>query len=200
MDTRTLDNSSRASLMADVELDVGLLGELEPRLRGLRGKLFDVRLSLGHGERLTAREVFAEHLRHGDAGPALVVSTAPLRIAAYANELDAVIMLAMPDELVARHELEEGSRLIAACTYAPMQPDQGYARDIIPGPRSSGHFADAAPLIADFLTRDQRKLDLYRRFQIPEQEWQYVASLASQYVDYFGERARDGRPVAVCFE
>ena len=194
---RTLDKESQASIEGGVQLSREKLVALEPGLRGWRGKLFDMRLSLGSGQKLTAVDIFQEHLRFGDVGPALVVSTAPLRIAAYANELDAVIMLGFPEHLA--DGLSEGDRLIAVCTYAPMQGDEGYARDVIPGPKSSGQFSNAAPLIADFLSDDTHKLDTHRRFGVLEQEWEYVAKLAAQYRDYFGERARDGLPIATCF-
>lgn len=193
---RTLDNESQASIEGGLSLSRAKLLELEPGLRGWRGKLFDMRLSLGSGQKLTAFEVFQEHLRFGDVGPAVVISTAPLRVAAYANEIDAIIMLAFPDALA--KGLDEGDRLIAVCTYAPMQED-GYARDLIPGPNSSGQFSNAAPLIADFLSEDTRKLDTHRRFGVLEEEWEHVARLAAQYRDYFGERARNGLPIATCF-
>ena len=93
-----------------------------------------------------------------------------------------------------------GDRLIAVCTYAPMDRETGYARDIIPGAQASGHFGDAAPLIADFLSEQSEKLDVYRRFHIPEPEWDRVREMIAQYHEYFGERARNGSPVSVCFQ
>lgn len=200
MRTRTLDDDSKASVIADIELSRERLARLEPRVRGWRGKLFDLRLSLGHGEWLGAREVFAEQLRYGDAGPALVGSLEPLRVYAYANELDAVVPLRFPDELAQWYDLEEGSRLLGVCTYAPAGPGRTRAPDLLPGPRASGHFVDAAPLIAEFLSEEASKLELYRRFQVPEDQWQRVAGMVAQHRDCFGDRARDGRPVSVCFD
>jgi hypothetical protein len=193
---RTLDNESQASIEGGLSLSREKLLALEPGLRGWRGKLFDMRLSLGSGQKLTAIDVFSEHLRFGDVGPAIVASVEPLRVAAYANELDAIVMLSFPRALA--QDLSEGDRLIAVCTYAPMQ-GEGYARDLIPGPKSSGQFSNAAPLIADFLSEDVHKLDAHRRFGVLEEEWEHVAKLAAQYREYFGERARNGLPIATCF-
>ncbi|MEC9396730.1 MAG: hypothetical protein VYE40_10370 [Myxococcota bacterium] len=193
---RTLDNESQASIEGGLSLSREKLLALEPGLRGWRGKLFDMRLSLGSGQKLTAIDVFSEHLRFGDVGPAIVASVEPLRVAAYANELDAIVMLSFP--LALAQDLSEGDRLIAVCTYAPMQ-GEGYARDLIPGPKSSGQFSNAAPLIADFLSEDVHKLDAHRRFGVLEEEWEHVAKLAAQYREYFGERARNGLPIATCF-
>ena len=196
---RTLDSSSIASRAAGLTISEEMLERAAPGLRGWRGRLFDARLSLGSGQRLSAREVFAEHLSHGDAGPALVVSTSPVRVAAYANELDAVIMLAFPDSLASALDWAEGERLVCVCTYAPREAMEGrYAQDIIPGKMSSGHFGDAAPLIGEVLSGDSARLQLIRG-SIPEDEWDHVASLARSYQEYYGERARDGDPVAVCF-
>lgn len=198
MQTRTLDPDSLANVRAELTLSPERLHALEPRLRGWRGRLFNLRLSLGSGERLTVADVLSEHLRFGDAAPALVVSTAPVRVAAYASELDAVIMLGFPDGVV--DSLTSGDRLVAVSTYAPMEscPD-GYARDLIPGPGSSGHFGDAAPLVADFLCDDDARLTLLKNAFSPE-IWEHLESLAAQYEEYFGQRARRGTPIAVCFD
>lgn len=195
---KTLDPDSMATVRAELTLSPQRLAALEPRLRGWRGRLFNMRLSLGSGARLGAADVFAEHLRLGDAAPALVVSTSPLRVAAYATELDAVVMLSFPQDLAA--DLSPGDRLLAVSTYAPMEmcPD-GYAKDLIPGPGSSGHFGDAAPLIADFLCEDDARLLILKNAFSPEM-WDHLTSLAAQYEEYFGQRARPGSPISVCFD
>ena len=120
-------------------------------------------------------------------------------MAAYANELDAVVMLAFPGALAQELGWAEGERLVAVCTYAPREAMEGrYARDVIPGKMSSGHFGDAAPLIGEVLSDDDARLQLIRG-SIPEDEWAHVGELARAHQEYFEGRARDGDPVAVCF-
>lgn len=200
MSTRTLDPHSLASVRAGLTLNPERLLQTEPHLRGWRRRLFDLRLFLGSAGSMTLEGVLSEHLQHGDAAPALVVSTAPLRVAAYATELDAVVMLLMPDTLVKAHNLSAGDRLLAVSTYAPMAScEDGYAKDLIPGPGSSGHFGDAAPLIADFLCEDPVRLKTLKD-AFPAHIWDHLSSLATQYEEYFGQRARKGTPIAVCFD
>ncbi|MEM1349984.1 MAG: hypothetical protein AAGI01_15595, partial [Myxococcota bacterium] len=198
-DTKTLDNQSMASVAGGVRLSQERLHSLEPGLRGWRGKLFDARLTLGSLSRLTAARVFAEHLMYGDAAPALVVSTTPFKVAAFAPGLDAVIMLAFEDAVrdALSQAPETGDRLLVINTYESMN-EEGYAPGVIPGPSAPGAFRDAAPLIADWLTDDAARVQLIKR-SFPEELWLHVGALASSYVEYFGEKARAGNPVAVCF-
>lgn len=201
MDTKTLDNKSMASFTAGVSLSLERLERMEPGLQGWRGRLFDWRLSLGHRGLLKAKDVFAEHLMHGDAAPALVVSLKPLHVAAYANEIDAVVMLSFerePGALITGHNLEVGKRLLAIATYAPRHDEGGYARDIIPGPANSGLFGDASLLIADFLSEDDARLMLLKS-AIPKKRWDHLNALTTQYREYFGVRTRRGDPLSVCF-
>lgn len=199
MDTKTLDNTSMAAQSTGLSVSPARLNALEPRLTGWRGRLFNVRLSLGQGQRLSALEAFEEHLRHGDAGPALVVDTDPVRVAAYANELDAVVMLTFEPQALAGHVLSVGDRLLCVCTYEPAGQTPGYAADIIPGPRSSGHFRDAAPLIADFLCDAHARIELIKGAFDPA-IWPHVDSLVHQHQEYFGAKARPGNPISVCFD
>ncbi len=189
-----------ANVRAELTLSPQKLAALEPRLRGWRRRLFNLRLSLGSGGKMSVEEVLGEHLKFGDAAPAQVASVSPLRVAAYVAELDAVIMLTFPDVIADAHALSPGDRLLGVSTYAPMEAcEDGYARDLIPGPGSSGHFGDAAPLIADFLCDDDARLTLLKNAFSPE-IWEHLSSLTSQYEEYFDQRARAGTPIAVCFD
>ena len=200
METKTLDNQSMASHALGVTLSEQKLKVLEPKLYTWWGKFFNWRLSLGHREKLTAQEVFSEHLRYGDVGPALVMQTDPVRVAAYASELDAVVMLSFEPELATSLALEVGQRLLCVCTYEPMPQDKKhYASDIIPGPNASGHFRNAAPLIADLMSDGVAQLELFKNALDP-QLWAHVASLAKQHLEMFGGQARSGRPIHVCFD
>lgn len=199
MDTKTLDNTSMAAQSTGLAVSPQRLRVLEPGLAGWRGRLFNFRLSLGQGQRVSALEAFEEHLRHGDAGPALVLDTNPVRVAAYANELDAVVMLTFEAHALEGMVLSEGDRLLCVCTYEPAGETPGYAADIIPGPRSSGHFRNAAPLIADFLSEAHTHIELIKGAFEPA-IWAHVESLAHQHQEYFGAKARPGNPISVCFD
>ena len=199
MDTKTLDNTSMAAQSTGLAVSPQKLRALEPGLSGWRGRLFDFRLSLGQGQRLSALEAFEEHLRHGDAGPAVVVDTNPVRVAAYANELDAVVMLAFEASALESMVLSRGDRLLCVCTYEPAGQTPGYAADIIPGPRASGHFRNAAPLIADFLSDAPARIELIKGAFDPA-IWAHLDSLVHQHREYFGTKARPGNPISVCFD
>ena len=133
------------------------------------------------------RERLAVALRDGDCRAAVVVSDRPLRVAAYSDEFDAVVLLAFPDRLADEHGLTVGSRLVAVLNY-----ERTTHRDITPGPASTGTFGGVWPLVAEFLTDDAAKLDAVRR-RIPEEEWQRAESLGQEKLR-IGGPVRDGRP------
>ena len=56
-------------------------------------------------------------LFYGDTQPAIVVSVNPLLIAAYSDEMDAVVMLRFPMEFVEKYNLSVGSRLTTSNVY-----------------------------------------------------------------------------------
>ena len=56
-------------------------------------------------------------LCYGDTQPAVVVSTQPLLIAAYSDEMDAVVMLKFPAEFVEKYSLSVGDRLTTSNVY-----------------------------------------------------------------------------------
>jgi len=53
-----------------------------------------------------------QHLYHGDTRAAIVLSTEPLLVAAYTDELDCVAVLKFPSDLAGEYQLKEGSRLL----------------------------------------------------------------------------------------
>ena len=56
-------------------------------------------------------------LFYGDTQPAVVVSTNPLLIAAYSDEMDAVVMLRFPNEFAEQYNLSVGTRLTTSNVY-----------------------------------------------------------------------------------
>jgi len=155
------------------------------RLRGFGGLFWTILL------RLFGKNVFKiteESIRFGDARAALVVSTSPLVVAAYTDELDCVVMLRFPDHLLRDHDLRAGTRLVAVFTYSQ---EEEMAPDLDPGPANTGNWSNAAPLIGEFLSEDRERLaELHAA--IGEEEWERCRTLAEDYRKRHGGRAREG--------
>ena len=144
-----------------------LLAHNREKLRALQPELFAARswtkFLRENGYRLGAlnedveywKRHFAEHLRTGALEPAVVVSAAPLLVAAYAGELDCVALLRFDAKFAQRHPLAAGARLLAS--NACLEWNFWLPEDLKPGPRASGKYRNFAPLIADALTQNLTK-------------------------------------------
>ena len=193
--SKYFDDSTQASLPGGLTLSLPKLEELEPLLFTDRtfkcGPLCDV----DHPAE-SIRERLAEHLQLGCCGAALVVSTSPLAIAVYADDLDASVLLRFPASLVPAYGLAMGKRLVAVNSFEDVRTKSGeilYAVDLIPGPARS-NWSSFTPCIAEFLS-DQTDLIEQRRRAIPEREWQAVAQTSKLRIDRMGlQSARDGLP------
>src|SRR5579884_1143605 len=60
---------------------------------------------------------FEQHLYYGDTRAAVVISTDPLLVAAYSDDLDCVVVLKFPAEFVDEYQLHVGSRLLTVNLY-----------------------------------------------------------------------------------
>lgn len=135
-------------------------------------------------------ENVANVLLHGSTQPAVVVSTDPLLIAAYADEMDAVMMLRFPEEcaFVETYQLSVGSRLTTSCLYERVA---AVDKDLFPGSGWSRRFTGFVPVVQLFIGKKdekiQEKADLFS-----EDEWQKVATLAAAYRSAHPDLARDG--------
>ncbi len=138
------------------------------------------------------KDYIAEYLRCGDARAAVVVSAAPLLVAAYAGELDCVAMLRFDKKIARIHGLGAGSRLLAINTY--LEWNFWLPEDLKLGPRDSGKYRNFAPLIAEFLSSDDAAIQ-QQKAAIDADEWNRAQDLGREYLDQFGEKARDGRPL-----
>lgn len=159
------------------------------------------------------KEVTAHHLMRGLSSPAVVVQLDPLIIAAYTMELDCVAMLCyrnswneysyhghvypegLCQELVTRHSLKIGTELLAVSMFRFMTAE-GYAPDLVPGPKARGVYGNFHPMIADFLTMNMAAVEATKR-SVPQQEWGRAKELAQAYAEMIvGEEIlpRDGRP------
>jgi hypothetical protein len=132
-----------------------------------------------------------EQLQNGDSRAAVVVSTTPLLVAAYSDELDCVAILQFPRRFVDEYQLSERSRLITVNLY---RRRDDYDDDLMPGPNATGHWTGFHPVIADFLTEDRDRVER-RKQEIAEEEWQRATELGYAYVRERPGVVRDGRPV-----
>jgi hypothetical protein len=192
--TKTLDDNSVASFPGRVRLSKAKLKALQPELfsrfwdllswQVVDGKLWNV-------NRWWKTRI-EEHLWSGDSRAAVVVSTKPLLVAAYTDEIDCVALLRFRNRLVSEYDLEVGSRLVTVNLYEYMQ-EGTYETDLLPGPRARVSYRNFTPLIADFLTDDFEQL-AKRKDQISEDEWKRTEEMGQLYLEEAFAQPRDGRP------
>jgi hypothetical protein len=183
-----------ASDPALVTLSMDKLRRVHPELCGIRGLMRDVADGIRMRFYGYTRLRLMEWLYHGDSRAALVVSTSPLLVAAYTDEMDCVAMLRFPDDLGADGSLRRGSRLLTANSYMWRTPERPLQPDLVDGPASTRNKAIVFPFICDFLSDDLDRIT-ERKAQIKPAEWQRAATCAGEYLKRPGCTARDGRPL-----
>lgn len=182
---------SRASDPVGVLLSRDKLRRLQPELFAGTGGFFSRLLGRGRDPGVEEYcESLAEHLQQGDSRAAVVVSVAPLVVAAYTDELDCVALLRFPEQLTAEYRLGVGSRLLTVNRYF-----QGGERpgDLVPGPRDTQQYTNYTPIIADFLATDRGRVER-RKAAIGEDEWARAMEMGRELWGR-GMRPRDGRPL-----
>jgi len=188
----TLSDEAVASFPGSVKLSRKKLSKLQPEFDSLPAWiLFLIRTQQPVSfDRSYWLKHIEEHLWYGDSRAAIVVSVAPLLVAAYTDELDAVAILRFTDELVEQYDLKVSSRLLSVNIYYSSLDS---ASDLIIGPGAAGRWANFSPLIAEFLSDDSERMN-ERKDQISEQEWQRTEELASDKLEN-DKHVRDGRPM-----
>ena len=133
-----------------------------------------------------AIQYMANVLLQCDTQPALVQSVSPLVISAYSDEMDAVIFLRFPDELVDIYGLTPGMRLVTSTNYERLADK--VAPDIFPGSDFSGLYGDFIPIVQLFLAGKKQILftggdqEIRERPSIFSEEiWQKVEKLTAEY-------------------
>jgi hypothetical protein len=181
-----------------------LLSLSDEKLKAVQPELFSARswtrflrengYRLGATDQTAAywKRYIAEYLHAGDPRAAVVLSTAPLLVAAYAGELDCIAMLRFDKKLVRLHGLHAGSRLLAVNTY--LEWNFWLPEDLKPGPNDSGKYRNFAPLIADFLCADAGAIQ-HGKDAVSPFEWTRTETLGHESLNQTGEKARDGRPL-----
>ena len=142
------------------------------------------------------RKYIDDYLFRGDTQPAVVMSTSPLIISAYSDEMDAVMLLRFPDVLADKYGIETGTRLTTSNTYSMFADfsrvkPADVAADIIPGRNFSGQYFDFRPIVTVFLSDDTDIIERHTD-RVPEQLWEYVEKLSRKYFERFPDRFRDG--------
>lgn len=131
----------------------------------------------------------AQLLMFGDTQPAIVCSAEPLLVAAYSDEMDAVVMLKFPSELVSMYDLRIGTRLVTSNYYAPK--NEPFAKDIFVGEDHSNNWNDFYPAVQLFLAKNDEKIK--KRTELFNEEiWAKVEKLAADYLNEHPDTARDG--------
>lgn len=184
-----INRFSRASDPVDVRLSRAKLRRLCPELFELRGNLI-AWLDRVIGTRAAVIFQIADHLSHGDSRAAVVVSTAPLLVAAYTDELDCVALLRFPDELTGEYSLHVRDRLLTINRYTM---GGALAPDLEHGRLSYKRMSNFQPLIADFLTDDISRIRERKR-KIGDDEWVRTWVLGQKYLEKHPHQARNGRP------
>lgn len=182
----TLDPNIEASCPAEVWLSHAKLKKLLPDLYSFASKW------IWRRRRSDWLTYFEGHLFYGDSRAAVVVSTSPLMVAAYTDEIDCIALLRFDDSLVSEYGLEMGSRLITVNRYYDIE-DPGYESDLVPGPANTGRYGNFMPFIADFMTDDIERLNELKA-EISQDEWLRTETLGHTYLTRDFARPRDGRP------
>lgn len=132
-------------------------------------------------------------LTNGDSRAAVVLTIEPLRVAAYTDEFDCVIILRFSDKVDNHYRLERGDRLLTINTYAP-PGTMKRPKDITPGDHYRGtEWVNVFCFIADFLTDDMDIVERRKR-EISEDEWKRTELLGKERLYKKPKRARDGNP------
>jgi len=178
--SRYHDNSTYASDPVPVDVADKRLRRFCPQLYGWSGR---------KAERKRQREIIIEHMSFGDSRAAVVVSSDPILVAAYTDELDCVAMLRFePGSHIP--DLALGSRLLTVNTY---KRGTKLDSDLFPGPLRMDRWVGFYPIIADFICSDQGVVDR-RKAEIEAEEWERTHRLGVDYLSAHPGISRHGSP------
>lgn len=139
---------------------------------------------------LSLKKRIDEYLNMGDTQPAVVVSVKPFTVAAYSDEMDAVVMLRFPDEFAEKYSLTVGSRLVTSNVYAYGNAFNA-ARDIFVGKNYLNRYSDFIPMVSLFLSDDE--LFVKNRTKLfDEKVWERVNRKAQRYITNHPDLYRNG--------
>jgi hypothetical protein len=167
-----------------------MLRRLRPDCYGLGAWLFQKFTDVTRT--LSFRDLIKEHLWLGSIQAALVMSLQPGRVAAYSDMLDCVALLDYPPRFLEDFQLRRGDRLLTVNMYHQSGPQ----RDLVYGPGKCSDWTGFQPIIADFVSDDEARLE-ERKTALPEENWQRAWGLGVDYVRRWPDRCRSGEPHAM---
>ena len=122
----------------------------------------------------------ANALLEGDTQPAVVLTKSPLVIAAYSDEMDAVVLLKFPDMFADKYNLSEGTRLTTANIYF-RSVEGTIADDIFVGKNFTKHYTDFVPIVQLFLGKSDEKI-IAKTGCFDSYTWDRVIEKANNYL------------------
>ena len=170
------------------QFNPGLFALDKARVKKLRPRLFGLAVMvMGSSDTWQRMDVL---MNDGDLQPAVVVSLAPLLVACYTDEFDAVTMYCFPEELAVARGWGLHTRLLAVTGYNGMGTVRR-SKDIDPGRGGNSKYRSVGSIVADLYTAKTERL-ARKKGEIPEAAWQYTIRLAEQYMADHPGMARDG--------
>lgn len=199
--TQLMFNPREHESLDDDDIRTARLRLAHAKLRRLQPELYARFAWMGwewrDGRLWSRRSYWLKYIEHcllvGDSCAAVVMSTSPLLIATYSDELDCVAVLRFKKSLVSEYDLEPGSRLVTVNIYERMI-HVGDLEDLFLGPKAASSRLRYRPLIADFLTDDVDRLNRIKS-GISENEWRETEELGQKYLSEKDAKPRDGRPL-----
>lgn len=129
----------------------------------------------------TTYKRMCEYMALGDTQPAVVYSLSPFLVAAYSDEMDAVVMVRFDEILTSKYNIIKGQRMISVNIYTDGKRfDIEIPKDITIGPGYLNRWTDFCPHIGDLLSDDIKIIDNHK-MNIPENKWLHVERLAEEY-------------------
>ncbi|MEO8798823.1 MAG: hypothetical protein ABI551_13125 [Polyangiaceae bacterium] len=186
------NDASAADMPGRLSLSESRLRLLQPELFGWRSLFVAVPWFGRVLDAAQMRTMVGEHLQMGDANPALVVTTSPVVIiAAYTDELDALVLLRFDPIWAQLLHLVPNLRLLTINTYIR---GTRVSPDIQEGARAMRRYANVYPLIAETLSDDQRAIQ-ERKTTLDAELWNRAQELLTQRVSDDRVCVRDGTPL-----
>ena len=124
-----------------------------------------------------AKKNIQQRIYYGDTQPAVVISENPFIVAAYSDEMDAVVLLRFPVILAQKNNIKLYDKLVSVNCYGK---ENRIAKDIFVGKNYLGNWTDFRPLIGDLLSDNNERINLHKH-NIPDFIWEYVRKLGENY-------------------
>ncbi len=180
-----LDNETVASNPGNVSLSKKKLKYIYPEITSWKYIIF--RLIYVCQSHKTLRSQINDCMMDGDCNPAVVISTSPLLVSAYSENMDCAVLIRYPDSFVKRYNLKSGTRLLSVNTYC----ESNLFGDMNPGPEYTGVWNDFQPRIAEFVSDDNDIIEQNKKI-FTEKDWKKTWDYGILYTQTFPQQARDG--------